>query len=109
MSHAELTNKLNTQHSKIKSLEMKLHRARQKLETEAINLDDTDNTDMLEMFDFAENSGCVEGNDDMKILWRCQKDALACNDARQYRLQFQGLYSNFYLLTIFSLLNATLK
>ena len=85
MSHAELTNKLNTQHSKIKSLEMKLHRARQKMEKEAISLDNNDNTDMLEMFDFAENSGCIEGNDDMKMLWQCQKDALACNGARQYR------------------------
>ena len=72
MSHAGLAKKVNSQQSKVKSLEMKLQHVRQKQEKEANNHEDTDNTDMLEMFDFAENSRYVE-----------------------------GLYSKFYLLTVF--------
>ena len=38
---------------------------------------------MMEMFEYAEKSGKVEGNDNMKLLWQCQKEALESGDPRQ--------------------------
>ena len=78
MTKEELIGKFLDEKKKRKQLERKIDRIRQKIEKEAVTLENNDATDMDEMFAF-------DNNEEMKILWESQKEFLASKDPRQYR------------------------
>ena len=52
------------------------------MEKEAVTLENTDATDVNDMFAYAENTTTVDNNEEMKIVWESQKEFLASKDHR---------------------------
>ena len=85
LSRGDLKKRLKTEVSKSQNLAKKLERMKAKLEKEAVSLNENNNQDMHKMLDYANLSGAFKGDENMRFLWECQKDALNSTDPRQHR------------------------
>ena len=85
LSRGDLMKRLKTVSASKTSLEKKIKRMKEKMEKEALLLNADDTKDMKEVFEYADTTIDFKGNENMKILWECQREALNCKDPRQHR------------------------
>ena len=84
LSRGSLIKRLKTVQAEKQTLAKKLKRIKEKLEKESVALSEADNEDMVEVFQYSEGNVTFE-NENMRLLWECQREALKSKDSRQRR------------------------